>query len=81
MKILSSEKGLLTGYYEPLHHISYDRDNLYTSKEINSKILYDFLGNLIKNKNFIDEKKRNMIEFNKLNFWDYNLKILKKTIE
>ena len=29
MKILSSEKGLLTGYYEPLLHISYDRDNLY----------------------------------------------------
>ncbi len=50
-------------------------------KEINSKILYDFLGNLIKNKNFIDEKKRNMIEFNKLNFWDHNLKILKKTIK
>ena len=50
-------------------------------KEISSKILHDLLGNLIKNKNFIDEKKRNMIEFNKLNFWDHNLKILKKTIE
>ena len=29
MKILSSKRGLLTGYYEPLLHISYDRDNLY----------------------------------------------------
>ena len=29
VKILSSQKGLLTGYYEPLVHISYDKDNLY----------------------------------------------------
>ena len=29
VKILSSQEGLLTGYYEPLVHISYDRDNLY----------------------------------------------------
>ncbi len=47
-------------------------------KEISSKNLYDFLENLIKNKNFIEEKKRNMIEFNKSNNWDHNLKILKK---
>ena len=29
VKILSYEKGLLTGYYEPLVRISYDKDNLY----------------------------------------------------
>ena len=61
-------------FFNAKYYVKKNLGWLTRENEIKNDFLYKFITNLIKNKKLLNQKKKNMREFNKLYDWNENLK-------